>query len=272
MLSPSFGKRKAPFSRIVAAISWPPAAEERRASGTNRNADRVVRDVYDFRISNWFVGAANSPKDLAILVDTECCASERNRRLAITTVGTILDTLGPDDYVNVYRYGDTADEVVQCFKESLVQASPENVQEMKIATSSMKYEETPTNISAALGTAFEILHRYNRTGQGSQCNQAIMLITATNAGLPAEVIKRYNWPHMPVRIFTYLIGGDKSPELHDTACANKGVLSALTTHIHVHIRPRECASRRVYSLSASLQDSTRESPMPKKSRARCSST
>ncbi|XP_076670724.1 voltage-dependent calcium channel subunit stolid isoform X2 [Andrena cerasifolii] len=216
------------FLRRFPAISWPPAAEERQASGANRNANQVVRDVYDFRISNWFVGAANSPKDLAILVDTECCASERNRRLAITTIGTILDTLGPDDYVNVYRYGDTADEIVQCFKDSLVQASPENVQEMKIATSSMKHEETPTNISAALGTAFEILHRYNRTGQGSQCNQAIMLITATNAGLPAEVIKRYNWPHMPVRIFTYLIGGDKSPELHNTACANKGFYARIT--------------------------------------------
>lgn len=153
--------------------------------------------------------------------------SERNKRLAVATVKTILDTLGPNDYVNVYRYGDTAEEIVQCFKDSLVQASPENVHDLKIATSSMKHEETPTNISAALATAFEILHRYNRTGQGSQCNQAIMLITADNAGLPTEVIKRYNWPHMPVRIFTYLIGGDKSPELRNTACANKGEPTSL---------------------------------------------
>lgn len=156
------------------------------------------------------------------MIDIECYVSERNKRLAITTVKTILDTLGPNDYVNVYRYGDTAEEIVQCFKDSLVQASPENVHDLKIAMSSMKHEEIPTNISAALATAFEILHRYNRTGQGSQCNQAIMLITADNAGLPTEVIKRYNWPHMPVRIFTYLIGGDKSPELRNTACANKG--------------------------------------------------
>ncbi|XP_053983489.1 voltage-dependent calcium channel subunit alpha-2/delta-3 isoform X3 [Hylaeus volcanicus] len=212
------------FLRRFPAITWPPI-EDRTGS---RSSNRVVRDVYDFRISNWFVGAANSPKDLAILVDLECYASERNKRLAVATARTILDTLGPDDYVNVYRYGDTAEEIVQCFKDSLVQASPENVRELKIAASTMKHEEMPTNISAALGTAFEILHRYNRTGQGSQCNQAIMLITADNAALPTEVIKRYNWPHMPVRIFTYLIGGDKSPELRNTACANKGFYARIT--------------------------------------------
>nr|XP_031849146.1 voltage-dependent calcium channel subunit alpha-2/delta-3 isoform X2 [Nomia melanderi] len=214
------------FLRRFPAISWPPSEE--RASNSKRTASRVLRDVYDFRISNWFVGAANSPKDLAILVDIECYASERIKRLTVATVQTILDTLGPNDYANVYRYGDTAEEIVQCFKDSLVQASPENVQELKIAASSLKHEETPTNISAALGTVFEILHRYNRTGQGSQCNQAIMLITADNAGLPTDVIKRYNWPHMPVRIFTYLVGGDKSPELHDTACANKGFYTRIT--------------------------------------------
>ncbi|XP_078047218.1 voltage-dependent calcium channel subunit stolid isoform X3 [Augochlora pura] len=214
------------FLRRFPAISWPPTAN--RGSGSRRNGNRPVRDVYDFRISNWFIGAANSPKDLAILVDIECYASERIKRLAINTVKTILDTLGPNDYANVYRYGDSAEEIVQCFKDSLVQASPENVQELKAATSTLKHEEMPKNISAALATVFETLHRYNRTGQGSQCNQAIMLITADNSGLPTDVIKRYNWPHMPVRIFTYLIGGDKSPELHDAACANKGFYARIT--------------------------------------------
>ncbi|XP_017760410.1 PREDICTED: voltage-dependent calcium channel subunit alpha-2/delta-3 isoform X1 [Eufriesea mexicana] len=214
------------FLRRFPAMSWPPIEE--RIFGTSSNGNRIVRDVYDFRISNWFIGAANSPKDLAILLDNECYVSERNKHLAITTVKTILDTLGPNDYVNVYRYGDTAEEIVQCFKDSLVQASPENVQELKIATNSIKHEEMPTNISAALGTAFEILLKYNRTGQGSQCNQAIMLITTDNAGLPTDVIKRYNSPHMPVRIFTYLIGGDKSPELRNAACANKGFYARIT--------------------------------------------
>jgi len=176
-------------------------------------------------MSNWFVGAANSPKDLAILIDSATYTSDRNRRLTITTTKVVLDTLGPDDYINVYRYGENAEEIVQCFKDSLVQASPENIHEMKVALSSLKHEDTVTNISAALSTAFEILHKYNRSSQGSQCNQAIMLITSDTDGPPAEVIKRYNWPHMPVRIFTYLIGGDKSLDLQNTACTTKGYSS-----------------------------------------------
>ncbi|KAK2576412.1 hypothetical protein KPH14_005750 [Odynerus spinipes] len=217
------------FLRRFPAITWPPmegilGSGKPPAVPTNR----VYRDVYDFRTSNWFVGAANSPKDLAILIDTTGYDSERNQRLISATTKAILDTLGPDDYVNVYRYGETAEEIVQCFKDSLVQASPENIHELKLATNSLKREETTKNISAALSTAFEILHKYNRTGQGSQCNQAIILITTDNEGPPTEVIKRYNWPHMPVRLFAYLVGGDKSPELYDMACTNKGYYARIT--------------------------------------------
>ncbi|KAL0126861.1 hypothetical protein PUN28_005311 [Cardiocondyla obscurior] len=219
------------FLRRFPAISWPPMEG---AFGSLKSSHRVVRDVYDFRMSSWFVGAANSPKDLAILIDSAAYTSDRNRRLTIATTKVILDTLGPNDYVNVYRYGENAEEIVQCFKDSLVQASPENIHEMKVALSVIKHEDTATNISAALSTAFEILHKYNRTSQGSQCNQAIMLITSDTDGPPTEVIKRYNWPHMPVRLFTYLIGGDKSPDLQNTACTNKGFYARITNADDIH--------------------------------------
>ncbi|XP_039313791.1 voltage-dependent calcium channel subunit alpha-2/delta-3 isoform X2 [Solenopsis invicta] len=220
------------FLRRFPAISWPPMEGTPGMSKSSRH--RAVRDVYDFRMSNWFVGAANSPKDLAILIDSATYTSDRNRRLTVATTKVILDTLGPNDYVNVYRYGETAEEIVQCFKDSLVQASPENIHEIKAALSTVKHEDTATNISAALSTAFEILHKYNRTSQGSQCNQAIMLITADTDGPPTEVIKRYNWPHMPVRLFTYLIGGDKSPDLQNTACTNKGFYARITNTDEIH--------------------------------------
>lgn len=220
------------FLRRFPAISWPPMEGTPGASRSSHH--RTVRDVYDFRMSNWFVGAANSPKDLAILIDSATYTSDRNRRLTIATTKVVLDTLGPDDYINIYRYGENAEEIVQCFKDSLVQASPENIHEMKVALSSLKHEDTVTNISAALSTAFEILHKYNRSSQGSQCNQAIMLITSDTDGPPAEVIKRYNWPHMPVRIFTYLIGGDKSLDLQNTACTTKGFYARITNADEIH--------------------------------------
>ncbi|XP_066588123.1 voltage-dependent calcium channel subunit alpha-2/delta-3 isoform X2 [Prorops nasuta] len=206
------------FLRRFPAITWPSIAG---SSGRKSQSEGVTRDVYDFRNLNWFVGAANSPKDVVILLDNSVFSSSKNQRLTVATTKAILDTLGPNDYVNVYQYGENAEEIVLCFKDTMVQASPENIQEIKSVLGSTKVEAS-TNISAAFTTAFEILHKYNRTGQGSQCNQAIMLLTADSEGVPTEVIKRYNWPHMPVRIFTYMIGSDKSPELHNTACTNKG--------------------------------------------------
>ncbi|XP_046753352.1 voltage-dependent calcium channel subunit alpha-2/delta-4 isoform X1 [Diprion similis] len=204
------------FLRRFPATSWPTVP-----TSTPSRSSSVVRDVYDFRNSGWFVGGATSSKDVAILIDNGSYMSGKRRDLAVATAKAILGTLGPDDYVNVYRYAEGVDEIVLCFKDSMVQATPENVRELKVALDAMKPEGT-TNASAALSTAFEILHKYNRTGQGSQCNQAIMMITSDTNDVPKELIKRYNSPHMPVRIFVYLVGGEKSPGLRAMACANKG--------------------------------------------------
>src|SRR5947199_96544 len=94
----------------VTAISWPPMEA---TPGKASSHHRAVRDVYDFKMLNWFVGAANSPKDVTILIDSATYASDRNRRLTIATTRVILDTLGSNDYVNVYRYGENAEEIVQ---------------------------------------------------------------------------------------------------------------------------------------------------------------
>ncbi|CAG5106549.1 Similar to Cacna2d3: Voltage-dependent calcium channel subunit alpha-2/delta-3 (Rattus norvegicus) [Cotesia congregata] len=185
-------------------------------------------DVYDFRMSDWFVGGATCPKDLAILVDSTSFSSKKIRKLAIATTKSILDTLSTNDYVNVYRFSESVEETVQCFKDSLVQASPENVRSLKNSLYSIQSDST-ANVSAAMATSFEILYKYNRTGKGAQCNQAIMLVTSNTEAPSSDLIKKYNWPHMPVRIFTYLIGGDKSSELQEMACVNKGFYARVTS-------------------------------------------
>jgi hypothetical protein len=43
------------------------------------------------------------------------------REIAKSVVGAILDTLGNNDFVNVYRFSDTTEELVPCFKDMLVQ-------------------------------------------------------------------------------------------------------------------------------------------------------
>ncbi|KAJ8684182.1 hypothetical protein QAD02_019974, partial [Eretmocerus hayati] len=210
------------FLRRFPAMSWPPMDTSPVQSGPIN-----VRGVDDFRVSEWFVGAATSPKDLTILIEAASLSSSKKRELAVGTANALLDSLGPNDFVNVYRYADTAEEIVTCLKDSLVAATPENVRTLKNAMNSMK-SDSPSNISAALSTAFEILNRYNRSSQGSQCNQAIMLITSKTEGPSDDLIKRYNSPHMPVRIFTYVVGGDKSDELNTISCQNKGYYTRIT--------------------------------------------
>ena len=66
--------------------------------------------------------------------------------------------------------------------------------------------------------------QYNKSGQGSQCNQAIMLVTDGAPYNFEEIFSKYNWPHLQVRVFTYLIGREekKKRDLRWMACANKG--------------------------------------------------
>ncbi|KAL7299673.1 hypothetical protein TKK_0007430 [Trichogramma kaykai] len=210
------------FLRRFPAISWPPVD-----TSPVQNGPVQVRDVDDFRLSDWFVGGATSPKDLAILVDGSSLSSSKQRGLILATVNAVLDSLGPDDYVNVYRYGDTAEEIVRCFKDSMLAASPDNVKEFKQALAQLK-PESPANLANAMSAAFEILHKYNRSSQGSQCNQAIMLVTGNGDAPPVDLVKRYNSPHMPVRIFAYHVGGGNSDDLKSMCCNNKGYYARIT--------------------------------------------
>lgn len=54
-----------------------------------------------------------------------------------------------------------------------------------------------------------------------------MFITTGHKGDFKHIFKEYNWPHMPVRVFTYLVGKDTSnaQELFEMACDNKGMIN-----------------------------------------------
>ncbi|RVE51074.1 hypothetical protein evm_004217 [Chilo suppressalis] len=217
------------FMRRYPAMSWPPE------DGYSHHA----RDFYDFRSSNWFVEAATSPKDLVILLDDSDDLSSSYWRLAKATVSGLLDTLGPNDFVNVYRYSDTVSEIHSCYTKILAQAVPETIRELKSTLWSAEASGGAANLTGALTTAFEILHRYNRTGQGCQCNQAIAVVGAGGgAGGVKGVFRTWNWPHMPVRMFTYRVGGDATAghNMKDMACTNKGFY--VTINEHSEIRPK----------------------------------
>lgn len=78
-------------------------------------------EIHDFRMSQWYVSAATSPKDIVILLDSSSSVSSTKRGLALLTARTILETLGDNDFVNVFRFSDTPSEIVPCYKDMLVQ-------------------------------------------------------------------------------------------------------------------------------------------------------
>lgn len=168
-----FGSRQG-FMRRFPGIAWPP------------EGSRGSREINDFRNEDWFIQAASSPKDVIILLDSSGSMSGKQFALAKATAFALLDTLGADDYVNVITFSDVVRSVVPCFEGKMVRATPDNVREFVAATNALKCENA-ANFSGALEESFDLLHKYNVSGQGSQCNQAIMLITDGPSETHAEV-------------------------------------------------------------------------------------
>lgn len=171
------------FLRRFPGTAWPP------------EGSRGSREINDFRNEDWFIHAASSPKDIVILLDSSGSMSGKQFALAKTTAFTILDTLGDDDYVNLITFSDVVRSVVPCFTDKMVRATPDNVREIIAATNAVKCENV-ANFSGALETSFELLKTYNVTGKGSQCNQAIMLITDGPAETYSDVRFYINFSKM----------------------------------------------------------------------------
>ena len=84
-------------------------------------------DMYDCRTRSWYIEAAASPKDVLILVDKSGSMTGMRKEIARHVVNNILDTLGNNDYVNIFTFSDVTTEVVKCFREGLVPVSAERI-------------------------------------------------------------------------------------------------------------------------------------------------
>ncbi|CAD7085406.1 unnamed protein product, partial [Hermetia illucens] len=152
------------FLRRFPGTAWPP------------EGSKGSKQINDFRAQNWFVQAASSPKDVVILLEASSGISETNFEISMTVAFAILDTLGENDFINLVTFADGVTSPVPCFRDKMVTATPDNIKEIKDAVKATKLEHK-VNFTAGLEYAFGLLHRYNQSGNGSQCNQAIMLIT-----------------------------------------------------------------------------------------------
>uniref|UniRef100_A0A671PGU9 Voltage-dependent calcium channel subunit alpha-2/delta-4-like n=1 Tax=Sinocyclocheilus anshuiensis TaxID=1608454 RepID=A0A671PGU9_9TELE len=220
------------FFRLYPGIKWTP------------DANGVVS--FDCRNRNWYIQAATSPKDIVIVVDVSGSMKGLKMTIAKHTINTILDTLGENDFVNVIAYTDYVRYVEPCFKGTLVQADLDNREHFKLLVEEL-HVKGEAKVKKAMKESFRILARAN--GQGSLCNQAIMLITDGAMEDFQSVFEEFNWPDKKVRVFTYLIGRDMtfSENVKWIACNNKGYYTHISTladvqenvmeYLHVLSRP-----------------------------------
>lgn len=83
-------------------------------------------------------------------------------------------------------YSNGTTDVVDCFRDMLIQATPENVETFKKAIATVK-TEGQANLTEAFARAFNLLSNYRETrrcGADTPCNQLIMLVTD---GVPGNV-------------------------------------------------------------------------------------
>ncbi|XP_053720186.1 voltage-dependent calcium channel subunit alpha-2/delta-4 isoform X1 [Synchiropus splendidus] len=222
------------FFRLYPGIQWIP------------DENGVV--TFDCRNRNWYIQAATSPKDVVIVVDVS--GSMKGLRLTIAkhTINTILDTLGENDFVNIIAYSDYVRYVEPCFQGTLVQADLDNREHFKLLVDGL-HVKGEGKVKNAMKESFKILNEAAALGQGSLCNQAIMLITDGAMEDFQDVFEDFNWPERRVRVFTYLIGREMTfaENVKWIACNNKGFYTHVSTladvqenvmeYLHVLSRP-----------------------------------
>ncbi|KAJ7998048.1 hypothetical protein DPEC_G00218500 [Dallia pectoralis] len=222
------------FFRIYPGIKWTP------------DSNGVA--AFDCRNRNWYIQAATSPKDIIIVVDISGSMKGLKMTIAKHTINTILDTLGENDFVNVIAYTDYVRYVEPCFKGTLVQADLDNREHFKILVDEL-HVKGEGKVAKAMKESFKILNEAAAQGQGSLCNQAIMLITDGAMEDFKDVFEEFNWPDRRVRLFTYLIGREMTfaENTKWIACNNKGFYTHISTladvqenvmeYLHVLSRP-----------------------------------
>ncbi|XP_076250895.1 voltage-dependent calcium channel subunit alpha-2/delta-3-like [Rhynchophorus ferrugineus] len=204
------------FMRHYPAVKW---SQER------------YHQTYDFRTRSWFTEAMTSPKDIIILLDRSGSMKGKKRALSLQIVNDILDTLNDNDFVNIFTFSNSTLPLVDCFSDTLFQANEENLRLLR--ENLPVYElEFVANITLGIEKAFETLKDFRETRRGSNCNQAIMLITeGIDYEYDINIFNRSNWQKdFPVRIFTYLLSTDRDDEKHMEfiACSNMGYYVNMT--------------------------------------------
>lgn len=232
------------FGLVTGVLRQYPAMQWRTSV---EDDDDEPADLYDCRVRSWFIEAATCSKDMVILIDVSGSMTGMGKTIAKTTVSSILDTLSNNDFVTLLKYNNETSDLVPCFKDMLIQATPENLDTFKKSMDIMDNLKTEdvANLTAALTQAFSLLKTYRESrdcdADTAPCNQLIMLVTDGVAGNLTEVFEKWNreenGTHIPVRVFPFLLGMEvlKVRETERMACLNRGS----SKHVHTQEEVRE---------------------------------
>ncbi|KAF5300024.1 hypothetical protein FQR65_LT09281 [Abscondita terminalis] len=199
------------FLRHYPAIKW---------------SDEQYERTYDFRTRAWYLEAISSPKDVIILLDMSGSMGKYKWFIAKFLVNNILDTLGDNDYVNIYLFNNEIKPLVDCFNFTLMQAHEENLRLLRESLN--KHTPNATgNMKDAFTLAFATLQHFRKMKLNvRQVLTNTRFISIDYDYSPAELFETHNRTefYTPVRVFTFLIGTSPSDEVEMVwiACANMG--------------------------------------------------
>ncbi|XP_076468811.1 voltage-dependent calcium channel subunit alpha-2/delta-3-like [Babylonia areolata] len=208
------------FFRIFPGTQWP------------RDPEKV--DVFDCRMQKWYIQAASTPKNIIILLDTSGSMTGKRFTIAQSTVFTILETLSDEDYFNIIKFSKEPEYVDPCFNGTMMPANVDNIRRMKEKIMDISTRDM-ADFRKALTLAFRLFKEEQKTGGGSICNKAIMIITDGAPENYVDIYNKSNWPQKATRIFTYLIGKEVSDDrkVQWMACVNKGEFTHISTKADV---------------------------------------
>ncbi|XP_055342885.1 voltage-dependent calcium channel subunit alpha-2/delta-3-like isoform X2 [Paramacrobiotus metropolitanus] len=204
------------FQRMYPGVRWQ----------YSRDPDKP--DMYDCRLTNWYIRAASSPKDLVILLDISGSMTGRRRDTARRTAIEIMNTLTDDDFFNILTFKDDTHFLDPCNNGTLVQATDAMKKRFEKLLFTLPTKNF-ANYTVALPVAFDLLQR-NDTEKSAKCNKAIMIVSDNAPDSFEDICSRYN-PERNVRFFAYVIGREVTQydEMVDLACNNRGYVGHIIT-------------------------------------------
>ncbi|XP_039262704.2 voltage-dependent calcium channel subunit alpha-2/delta-1-like [Styela clava] len=184
--------------------------------------DCETPDIFDSRISPWFLQSVSSPKDVIILIDNSGSVEGLTLNLFKRLVRDFLDTLTTNDFVNVVLYNEEYKFINEkC--TGLLQATPRNKQLLQNWVETISIHNK-SNIERGFNVALKTLELTTHVDvYSAKCNPMVMFFTDGDAIYPSEAMRAWN-SNENKRIFSFTVGkhfyGTETTK--EIACKNRG--------------------------------------------------